>query len=39
MLSFKLAEDFVLAYEAKKVPWGYQDAGGNAVGEITFLRT
>jgi len=21
------------------VPWGYKDAGGNSVGEITFLRT
>jgi len=39
MLSFKLADDFVSTYEGKKVPWGYQDAGGNSVGEITFLRT
>ena len=39
MLSFKLPDDFVNAYNNKKVPWGYQDAGGNAVGEITFLRT
>ena len=39
MLSFKLAEEFVTSYTDKKVPWGYQDAGGNAVGEITFLRT
>ena len=39
MLSFKLPEDFVSAYAEKKVPWGYTDAGGNAVGEITFLRT
>jgi len=37
MLSFKLADDFVATYEGKKVPWGYQDAGGNSVGEITFL--
>jgi len=37
--SFKLAEDFVAGYKDKKVPWGYQDAGGNSVGEITFLRT
>lgn len=37
--SFKLAEDFVASYRDKKVPWGYQDAGGNSVGEITFLRT
>jgi len=39
MLSFKLAEDFTATYETKRVPWGYADAGGNAVGEITFLRT
>ena len=38
-LSFHLAEDFVAGYKSKKVPWGYVDAGGNAVGEITFLRT
>ena len=39
MLSFHLADDFVAGYTSKKVPWGYVDAGGNAVGEITFLRT
>ena len=39
MLSFKLTDEFISSYEGKKVPWGYQDAGGNAVGEITFLRT
>jgi ribonucleoside-triphosphate reductase (thioredoxin) len=38
-LSFKLTEDFVAGYRNKKVPWGYQDAAGNSVGEITFLRT
>ena len=38
-LSFHLADDFVSGYKNKKVPWGYTDAGGNAVGEITFLRT
>ena len=38
-LSFHLADDFVAGYASKKVPWGYTDAGGNAVGEITFLRT
>lgn len=39
MFSFKLAEDFVTPYRSKKVPWGYQDAAGNSLGEITFLRT
>ena len=38
-LSFRLADDFIAGYKTKQVPWGYKDAGGNAVGEITFLRT
>ena len=38
-LSFRLTEDFLAGYRDKKVPWGYQDAAGNSVGEITFLRT
>ena len=38
-LSFRLTEDFLKDYRSKKVPWGYKDAGGNSVGEITFLRT
>ncbi len=38
-LSFRLAEDFLKDYRSKKVPWGYKDAAGNSVGEITFLRT
>jgi len=38
-LSFRLTDDFLSTYREKKVPWGYQDAAGNSVGEITFLRT
>lgn len=38
-LSFRLTEEFLKEYRNKKVPWGYKDAGGNSVGEITFLRT
>lgn len=38
-LSFRLTEDFLAGYREKKIPWGYQDAAGNSVGEITFLRT
>ena len=38
-LSFKLSEDFVAGYKSKKAPFGYTDAAGNSVGEITFLRT
>jgi adenosylcobalamin-dependent ribonucleoside-triphosphate reductase len=39
VLTFKLTDEFIATYDGKKVPWGYEDAGGNAVGEITFLRT
>ena len=39
MFSFRLAEDFIAPYAQKKAPFGYQDAAGNSVGEITFLRT
>jgi ribonucleoside-triphosphate reductase (thioredoxin) len=38
-LSFRLTDEFLTGYRDKKVPWGYQDAAGNSVGEITFLRT
>jgi ribonucleoside-triphosphate reductase len=38
-LSFKLTDDFVQSYADKPVEWGFVDAAGNAVGEITFLRT
>jgi len=37
--SFKLSDDFVATYKDKKAPFGYRDAAGNSVGEITFLRT
>jgi ribonucleotide reductase alpha subunit len=37
--SFKLSEDFVGSYKDKQAPFGYRDAAGNSVGEITFLRT
>ena len=37
--SFKLNEDFLESYKKKKAPFGYADAAGNSVGEITFLRT
>ena len=39
MFSFKLTEDFVSGFRDKVVPWGYKDAAGNSLGEITFLRT
>jgi len=37
--SFKLSDDFVSDYQKKASPFGYKDAAGNSVGEITFLRT
>ena len=37
--SFRISEDFISAYREKKAPFGYRDAAGNSVGEITFLRT
>ena len=39
LFSFKLSEDFISPYRDKKPPFGYRDAAGNSVGEITFLRT
>ena len=39
LFSFELANEFVESYKGKKAPFGYQDAAGNSVGEITFLRT
>lgn len=39
IFSFRLSDDFVYSYRDKKPPFGYRDAGGNSVGEITFLRT
>jgi adenosylcobalamin-dependent ribonucleoside-triphosphate reductase len=39
MFSFRLTDDFVTTYKDKVAPFGYRDAAGNSVGEITFLRT
>ena len=39
IFSFRISEDFVSGFKDKKAPFGYVDAGGNSVGEITFLRT
>lgn len=38
-LSFTLSDDFISGYENRPVDFGYADAAGNALGEITFLRT
>jgi adenosylcobalamin-dependent ribonucleoside-triphosphate reductase len=39
VFSFRLNEEFVNNYSTKQVPWGFKDVGGNALGEITFIRT
>ena len=37
--SFRLSDEFVNTFKEKTPPFGYRDAAGNSVGEITFLRT
>jgi len=39
MFSFKINEEFLSDYKNRQPPFGYKDAAGNSVGEITFLRT
>lgn len=39
MLSFTLPDEFVEGYAKTPVKWGYPDAGGNSIGEITYLRS
>lgn len=39
LFSFRLSDDFIAGYKEKTAPFGYRDAAGNSVGEITFLRT
>lgn len=38
-LSFKLSDSFVEQYKTIDPPFGYKDAGGNSLGEITYIRT
>lgn len=39
MLSFTLPDHFIDEYRTRKPDWGFTDAAGNSLGEITFLRT
>lgn len=39
IFSFRITDDYVAQYRSRKAPFGYTDAAGNSVGEITFLRT
>lgn len=37
--SFRLLPDFIEKYKTQEPPFGFRDAGGNSLGELTFLRT
>lgn len=37
--SFRLLPDFLEKYKTTEPPFGFRDAGGNSLGEITFIRT
>jgi adenosylcobalamin-dependent ribonucleoside-triphosphate reductase len=39
IFSFRLLEEFVNKYKDVEPPFGFSDAGGNSLGEITFIRT
>ena len=39
MFSFRLTDEFISQYKDKEVPFGFRDAGGNALGELVFIRT
>jgi adenosylcobalamin-dependent ribonucleoside-triphosphate reductase len=39
IFSFRLVDDFVNKYSEVEPPFGFADAGGNSLGEITFIRT
>jgi ribonucleoside-triphosphate reductase len=39
VFSFRLLEEFVNKYKDIEAPFGFTDAGGNSLGEITFIRT
>jgi ribonucleoside-triphosphate reductase (thioredoxin) len=39
IFSFRLLEEFVNKYKNIEPPFGFSDAGGNSLGEITFIRT
>jgi adenosylcobalamin-dependent ribonucleoside-triphosphate reductase len=38
-MSFSLPEAFIEKYKDRDVDWGFKDAGGNSIGELTFIRT
>lgn len=38
-MTFRLQDDFVSPYQEKTSPFGFVDAAGTSLGEITFIRT
>jgi len=39
VFSFRLSDEFINKYNNAPSPFGFQDAGSNSLGEITFIRT
>lgn len=39
MFSFTLSDEFIADYASRRPDWGFPDAAGNALGEITFIRS
>jgi ribonucleoside-triphosphate reductase (thioredoxin) len=39
LLSFKLSDEFIAHYKDQTSPFGFEDAAGNSLGELTFIRT
>ena len=39
VLSFSLSDEFIEQYKNQPAPFGFTDAAGNSLGELTFLRT
>jgi ribonucleotide reductase alpha subunit len=39
LLSFSLSDEFVEQYANKQAPFGFPDAAGNRLGELTFIRS
>jgi ribonucleoside-triphosphate reductase (thioredoxin) len=39
LLTFKLSEEFIQNYKDRTPPFGFEDAAGNSLGELTFVRT
>lgn len=39
MFSFRLSPYFLAQYRTREPDWGWKDAAGNSIGELTFVRT